>query len=82
MARAKRKSSASCRTTKDALAPGQERTPLFIDFPAVGDAGDGHRLVIVLDDVNDAIVADAGRVRNLCSRAFLLRSDMGGLQNC
>ena len=32
---------------------------LFIDLPAVGDAGDAHQLAVVINDVHDAEIADA-----------------------
>ncbi len=50
---------------------------LFINIPAVGEAGDTHRLAVVIDDVDDSVVADADTPEILVTRSFLQPDGLG-----
>ena|ERR1700676_1001799 len=43
---------------------------LFVDIPAVGDAGDAHHLAVVIDDVHDAVIPDADAPEILLTAQF------------
>ncbi len=43
---------------------------LFIDIPAVGDAGDAHHPAVVIDDVRDAVITHADAPEILVASQF------------
>ena len=59
---------------------GTSAVSLFIDIPAVGDAGDAHYFAIVIDDVHDTVLPDADAPEVLVTAQFPAagRSWVGG----